>query len=149
MESTPTRTPSQIKHLEMIQAVVTRMASNSFQVKTWCVALVTALLGLASKEARGIVFIAYFPVLSFWWLDAFFLHQERLFRALFNQVRQQTPGIETDFSLDTRPHLAEVDQRGAVMRSHTLRLFYLLLLLVVTVVAIGLHFDRLRHWLGV
>ncbi len=35
------KSPGQIKHMEMIQAVITRMANNSFMIRGWCVTLVS------------------------------------------------------------------------------------------------------------
>ncbi len=79
---------SKLKHLEMIQAVVNRMASNSFLLKGWSVTLVSALLALAAANSdRRFVFVAVLPLLMFWLLDAYFLRQERLFRKLYDKVR--------------------------------------------------------------
>ena len=78
-----------LAHLEMIQAVVTRMASNSFHVKGWSVTLVVALFALAAVDDVNelFVYLAYFPTLMFWALDAYFLREERLFRKLYDHVR--------------------------------------------------------------
>ena len=43
----PANSPAAITHLNMLQAVITRLAGNSAQCKTWCVAIVSALFGLA------------------------------------------------------------------------------------------------------
>ena len=95
---------SKLEHLKMLQTVIARMAGNSFSVKTWCVTLVSALLGLGAKEdAKNLVFVAFLPVLMFWWLDAYFLHQERLFRELFDQVRNNGKD-DSDFSMKTPSH---------------------------------------------
>src|SRR5262245_26241365 len=73
------------KHLEMIQAVITRMAGNSFLIRGWTVTLVAALFALAADKAnRSFVVIAYFPSIAFWCLDAYYLAQERRFRALYD-----------------------------------------------------------------
>lgn len=37
----------QLKHLEFIQNVITRMNTNSFQIKAWAVTIVSALLAIA------------------------------------------------------------------------------------------------------
>lgn len=142
------KTPGQIKHLEMLQSVISRMASNSFQVKAWCVTLVSALLALAAKEdAKTMVFIAFLPALTFWWLDAFFLHQEKLFRELFDEVRKQENGIEADFSMDTSN--IKLMPRAQVMRSKTLRLFYGSLLVVIVLALVMLYLDKVKGWLGI
>ena len=42
--------PDTIKHLEFIQAVITRMAGNSFVLKGWAITLAAAGFALAAKE---------------------------------------------------------------------------------------------------
>jgi len=132
--------PSKIKHLEMLQSAISRMASNSFQVKAWCVTLVSALLALSAKDAHYMVIVAYLPVLMFWWLDAYFLRQERLFRELFDQVR--TDGKEeADFSMKTLPKgESKVDSQFKVALSKTLGWFYGWLFAAVTVTVLILVF---------
>src|SRR5690242_13198261 len=77
-----------LKHLEFIQSIVNRMASNSFLLKGWSVTLVAALFALAAKDSdKKYIVVAYFPVLVFWILDAYFLSQERQFRKLYDAVR--------------------------------------------------------------
>lgn len=76
-----------IKHLEFIQAVITRMNTNSFQIKGWTVTIVSAILALyASTHNHYFVLVAIFPTLIFWFLDAYYLWQERKFRGLHNDV---------------------------------------------------------------
>ena len=45
---------AEIAHLQMIQAVITRMASNSFLIKGWSVTLVAALFALAAANTNGV-----------------------------------------------------------------------------------------------
>ena len=91
---------AKLKHLEFIQGVINRLATNSFRIKGWAVVLVSALLVLlARKESIGFVYVGFLPVLVFWGLDGYFLWQERLFRDLYDYVR----GLEEadiDFSMD-------------------------------------------------
>ncbi len=62
-------------HLEMIQSIINRMATNSFHLKGWSVTLVAALFALAAKDSTPVfVYLAYFPAFAFWLLDGFFLH---------------------------------------------------------------------------
>ena len=91
-----------ITHLQLIQGVINRLAGNSFLVKGWSVSLVSALFALAATKTDELfIFLAYFPVVSFWFLDGYFLYQERLFRDLYNKVRELDEG-EIDYSMDTR-----------------------------------------------
>lgn len=90
-----------MKHLEMTQGVINRLAGNSFIVKGWSVTLVSALFALAAKEADvRYVLLGIFPVGMFWGLDGYFLYQERLFRKLYDKVRLSEN--DTDFSMNTK-----------------------------------------------
>ena len=80
-------TVDQLKHLEFIQTVITRMNTNSFQIKSWTVALVSALLAIfASTKNDYFVLVALFPTAVLWFLDAYYLMQERKFRGLYDDV---------------------------------------------------------------
>ncbi len=77
----------QLKHLEFIQNVITRMNTNSFQIKAWAVTLVSALLALfASTKNDYFVLVAICPAVVLWFLDAYYLMQERKFRGLYDDV---------------------------------------------------------------
>ncbi len=70
----------QIKHLEMIQAVVARLAGNSFLIKGWALTLTGAFLGFAvNKSSSGLAAAALIPIVFFWGLDTYYLRAERLF----------------------------------------------------------------------
>lgn len=93
---------NKLKHLEMIQGIINRMASNSFALKSWAVTLVAGIFALASKDSDKIYFlIAYVPIVVFWFLDSYYLLQERLFRSLYGKVRQ-LPENKIDFDMNTK-----------------------------------------------
>ena len=111
-------------HIEMIQAVVNRMSVNSFLLKGWSVILISALFALAAGGSQALfLYIAYFPAIAFWVLDAYFLRQERLFRKLYDRVRHLAE-TDVDFSMDTSVVDGEVAAWWAVVFSKTLLLFY-------------------------
>ena len=98
-----------IKHLEFIQNIITRMNTNSFQIKEWMITIVSALLALfASSDNEKVlyIFVAIAPTLIFWFLDSYYLQQERKYRGLYDDVREllisenQQDDI-TDFSMNT------------------------------------------------
>ena len=132
---------SKIAHLEMIQAVVTRMAGNSFLIKGWSVTLVAALFALAAANTNELfVYLAYFPAFMFWALDAYFLRQERLFRKLYDHVR----GVENErveFSMNTHPFDKDVSGTWSVAWSHTLRLFHGTITATIIVVMLVIRFT--------
>ncbi|GGV23996.1 hypothetical protein GCM10010182_52930 [Actinomadura cremea] len=91
----------QVKHLEFIQAVVTRHANGSFLIKGWTLTLVTALLGLSLNKTDWKLFLsALLPILGFWLLDSYFLRQERLFRRLYDAARVPESTVDL-FSMNT------------------------------------------------
>ena len=78
---------NKIKHLEFIQGTITRMNQNSFQIKGWMITIVSALLALyANSENVVYVLVAIVPAIIFWFLDAYYLQQERKFRGVYNDV---------------------------------------------------------------
>ena len=91
------------KHLELIQNAINRLANSSFFLKGWTVIFVAAVLGFATKDSEPMyVWLAAIPTLSFWALDGFYLNQERLFRRLYDTVRE-TDEDQIDFSMNTIP----------------------------------------------
>ncbi len=74
-----------LKYLDMLQAVITRMAGNQFTCRTWSVALGTAVIGYAaSKDGKpAMAILALLPALCFWVQDAYYLGLERAFRKKF------------------------------------------------------------------
>ena len=92
-----------IKHLEFIQSVINRLASDSFRMKGWCVVLVAALFILLAREDHvEFAAVALIPVIAFWGLDGYFLWQERLYRALYDHVRALEED-KIDFSMNVSP----------------------------------------------
>lgn len=115
---------NKLKHLELIQNVINRMASNSFLVKGWCITLVSAVFVLSGKDVNTMfIAVAFFPLIMFWMLDAYFLRQERLFRKLYDKVRTINE-TDIDFSMNPAPFTAEVASWLQVAFSQTLLLFY-------------------------
>ena len=78
------------------------------------------------------VWLALIPTLSFWMLDGFYLNQEKLFRRLYDAVRE-TDEEEIDFSMDIVPFKQSGDWFKAVF-SKTLLFFYPTILLVIGIV---------------
>ena len=117
----------------MIQSVINRLANSSFFLKGWTVIFVAAVLGFATKDSNPMyVWLAAIPTLSFWALDGFYLNQERLYRRLYDSVRQ-TEEDEIDFSMDTIPFKQKWDWLKS-MFSKTLIPFYLTILIVIGIV---------------
>lgn len=90
------------QHLSFIQGVITRMNSNSFSMKGWMVAIVSALCAVyasnSSADAAYIYIIAAIIAdILFCFLDAYYLKMEKEYRKLYDQVLKSP--IETDFNM--------------------------------------------------
>lgn len=132
---------NKLKHLEMIQGIINRMASNSFALKGWAVTLVAGIFALASKDTDKIYFlIAYAPIAFFWFLDSFYLLQERLFRSLYGKVRQLPEnGIDFDMNTKRDEFKSEKNTFNACLFSITEAGFYIPLAIVSTGIIILTH----------
>ena len=115
---------AKLKHLEMIQGIINRIASNSFLLKGWSVTLISALFALAAKDSNQFFsYLAYFPCVVFWSLDGYFLWQERMYRKLYQDVTKK--GLESiDFDMNAVKFKNEVDSWFCICFSPTLRLFH-------------------------
>ncbi|GAB3157619.1 hypothetical protein GCM10027290_58960 [Micromonospora sonneratiae] len=112
-----------IKHLEFIQNIVTRLATNSFFIKGWAVTVLAALYAFEAKNPSWrIGIVGFLPVLAFWLLDSYYLRQERLFRCLYNDVRQANSSTEP-FSMNIAPYYYIV-KPSKVAISYTIMIYY-------------------------
>lgn len=88
------------KHLDYIQAVVTRQSAASASTKGWLLPIVTATFGFALTQnswplaALGMVAVALFA-----YLDANYLRSEKQFRRLYNTVARSSRRVPM-FTLD-------------------------------------------------
>ncbi len=125
------------KHLEFIQEVINRMAKNSFMIKGWAVTLVSALFALAAKDTnQKFIIIAYFPVIVFWFLDGYYLYQERLFRKLYDKNRVLST---TNYSMKTTEFDNGINDWFSACLSKTIILFYGVILITLL---IGMYFMQ-------
>ncbi|KAB2973236.1 hypothetical protein F8R89_15105 [Streptomyces sp. SS1-1] len=120
--------PDRIKHLEFIQATISRLGTNSFLVKGWALTLAAGLLALsASRLSWHLAAVGVVPLVCFWYLDCFFLRQERAYRRLYDEVRRPGSTVEP-LSMNVASQLGTMPWRE-VWFTPTLLLFYTPLLL--------------------
>lgn len=88
---------AKLKHLEFIQAAISRMAQNSFLFKGWAITIAAGLSAFAATSTKhAVLTIAIVSTLLFWGLDGYYLWLERGFIRRYESVIA-TPGTETDF----------------------------------------------------
>jgi len=128
-----------LKHLEMIQNVISRMAGNLFFLRGWTITLLAALLAIFSQNINT-EYVVYLLILIFifWVLDGYFLSQEKLFRDLYNHVRTLSED-QIDFSMDiTEFKKLKKNTIIYVMFSPTLLIFYVPLFVMAAIIIINL-----------
>jgi hypothetical protein len=90
-----------VERLKLIQAIIDRMARNSFALKGWAVTLTGALLSLtAARQDSTIALIAIYALLALAVLDAYYLALERAYRSLYKHAASE-PDTEWQLRADT------------------------------------------------
>lgn len=122
------------KEIDLIQACITRMANNSFLIKGWAISIIAVVLALSDKNTSApfLALIVLIPLLSFWYLDSFFLHTERMYREMYAWVINERSDGSKSKMYDLNPHRFKdlKDKNGravtrmTVMFSETLLAFY-------------------------
>ncbi len=125
-------------HISMLQAIIARLATNSASCKTWCLAMVGALLSFAAgTESPRLAAFAIVPIVMFAFLDANYLAQERAYRDLFNavvdKIRKATYAVTDSFEAKAP---LKPGALAAAFRSWSIWPFYLGLL-AACAVAVG------------
>lgn len=126
---------AEIKHLEMIQGVISRQAKNSFQCKALAIILLTGLAGLSVSNITDLLILGVGVVLIFWLLDAYYLSKERLFRNMYERI-----AIEGSVNMSLSP--APKDRTGHAqwnrsMIAHTEWLLYGAILVGILIISIS------------
>ncbi|HFI0081702.1 TPA: hypothetical protein ACGORC_001254 [Streptococcus suis] len=81
------------KHIDLAQSIITRMAQNSFVIKGWMITIVVGLFVFLQNDNYKNNFLIYlFPIIGFWFLDSYYLWQERLYRKLYVRIISDIKG---------------------------------------------------------
>jgi len=115
----------ELETIGTIRHIINRMATNSFIIKGWTLAVLGIILLLSSTRYQAL--IAVFALLVFWYLDAYFLREEKTFRALYNEIVENKLNTSDEFfDMRTARYEAgiEVPRPSKLMLSKTLLIFY-------------------------
>jgi hypothetical protein len=138
-----------MKHLELIQGVIARLANEAALVRGWALTISAAFFGFAAKSLNWrIAAVGMLPVIAFWWLNAYYLRAERQYRALYDRVRLGDPTLEP-FAMNARGEevMADVPRTSVrvwlrLMWSQTLRVFYGMMFVVGLVLIVAGFFKN-------
>jgi hypothetical protein len=90
-----------IKHPEMLQSLITRMAGYGASFKSYCITVTTAVIGFAFTLHRpAVAALALLPVIAFGVADVQYLRVERRFREVFNLVRKESWDTMPSFEIN-------------------------------------------------
>ncbi len=125
------------QHLSFIQGVITRMNSNSFSMKGWMVAIVSALAAVYASDAANPCGNVYFAiaipvVLIFCGLDAYYLKMEKQYRDLYNEVLANPE--TTDFNMNASGFKRTLWQAFCSPSVWILYIFVIVLLVVAIII---------------
>jgi hypothetical protein len=128
----------QRKHLDYIQAAISRMSTDSFLTKGWSLTVAAAIFGYAaSRDSWRVAAVGLLPAFVFWGLDAYYLWHERLFRRLYVEA---AAGRVSTYSMDIAPYKRTTTWRGTLV-SRTIWPIYLL----IVVVGVALVVDGVKR----
>lgn len=125
---------NKLKHLEFLHNTINRMSTNSFIIKGWAVTLLSAIFVLADKETNQNYIILMFIVIPvFWYLNGYFLLQERKFRALYDEVRIKKEE-EINFSMDISNYKTDKNTIQDCLFAQSIWPIYIFLLIISFIV---------------
>ncbi|MFA7948096.1 hypothetical protein [Helicobacter pylori] len=135
MENTPIdRAKILIEELKILQGVINRMAQNSLECKKWTLALAVGVLSLkieAISHLHGLCVLGVL-LLCFWFLDAYYLMQEKLFRKQYQWlIENRLKTNERLFKVLPAHQTCQLTQLLSAMRSPSLFLYWVLALCLV------------------
>lgn len=126
------------KHLDYLQAIITRMNTNSFMIKNMAIVILTAMFALFAATPKVFLLIfTGFPLIVFWFLDAYYLQQERKFRAMYKDVAGLTNQFEIKtYDMPLEKYCGNGCSFIESFISKTIFFFYFSILLIIAIIAV-------------
>lgn len=125
------------KEIDLIQSCISRMANNSFLLKGWFISLIAVILAILHEKINITLIITIITVITicFWYLDAFFLRTEKLYRELYEWVLVERPKGNNSYLYNLNPHRFNdtVPSVIKVMFSDTLFCFYFVPVILILI----------------
>ncbi len=137
-----------LRHLADIQAIINRLAQNSFTVKGWSVTLVSVVFAILATKAgaRGLLLVPTLPAIVFWGIDAYYLRLERLYRRLYQAAAAPlTAGAPSDgadptpFDMDVSRYRATVPNFSRTLVTPAVATIPVVLIVLIITYTIAIH----------
>lgn len=131
---------SRMVHLQMIQGLLDRMSTMSAIFKGFAATNITAISAISFCSINDWVFLlSMVPIISFLFMDIYYLSIERKYRMLYEKVRDTS--YEADFSMNIKSFTkADLCKGKARMidcfKSISILMFYIPLLIVALFVIV-------------
>lgn len=133
------------KEIDLIQSCVSRMSNNSFYLKGWLVSVVAILIVISPEDTNKfpILVASLLLTVCFWYLDAFYLRSEKLYRKMYLWTLEYRKDNFREFQYDLNLHRfeSEVEKITKIMSSKTLLCFYGTVILIIFVFTIYYKFS--------
>ncbi|WGF92646.1 hypothetical protein [Aequorivita marisscotiae] len=118
-----------IKHLEFIQNVISRLSTNSFLIKGWCITLITGLIALSLDNQKFVILIIGLPIIViFWFLDTYYLWLEKIYRAHYTI---EIENHQINFNMDITSLKKEILFSPLLFRFSIFLLYLILIILLI------------------
>ena len=135
------------KHLEFIQASITRMNQCSFQMKGWAITIVSALMAVYISTMNGklgnplYMGVSIAATVLFWVLDAYYLSKERKLVGIYDDVAKITEEKERraikDFAIPLKEYKGwKYSIWRAIIASGSTIVFYLPIIIALVAFAV-------------
>jgi hypothetical protein len=134
-----------LAYLSALQDTIKRLASNSSQCKAWCITITSAIVVLAARTtAPNHAWIGIVPIITFCFLDAYYLSLEREFIKAFavaaDKVRNQAITLGDLFIFPeprSQPIGEKIGRLTSAFASSSVTPFYIFLLLTLAFVRVA------------
>ena len=128
---------SKLKHIDIVQSTISRMAQNSFAIKGWTITVLVGLFVFLQKDNfRNNMIIYLIPIIFFWVLDSYYLWQERLFRKLYNDIIVNVTE-ESDLSMNIIQYKAKVKFYSSLFSVSEIMIYLTLMLITLLLICNG------------
>ena len=132
-------TAAKAEYLQLIQEPICRMSTTSAIFKGFAATIVAGIVLVQYDTINKVVLIlSFFPVLSFCFLDIYYLILERKYRFLYDQVQEGNHDIDYSIKLIKDKKEIRIDKARIIdcILSPSIYLFYPLMIGILVTICI-------------